>query len=104
MSHTIDFAGLDWSVAAPGARFKAFERDGSRVRLLEFTPEFVEADWCRNGHIGVVLEGSLEIDFSGYIERFEPGQALFIPPGEPGKHKAHALSKRVLLFVVETGH
>jgi quercetin dioxygenase-like cupin family protein len=48
-----------------------------------------------------VLEGRLEIDFSGRVERFEPGQALFIPSGEPSQHKAHALSERVLLFVVE---
>jgi quercetin dioxygenase-like cupin family protein len=103
MNHKIDFASMDWAVAAPGARFKAIDRDGSRVRLLEFTPQFVETDWCRKGHIGVVLEGVLEIDFSGLAERFEAGQALFIPPGEAGKHKAHALSERVLLFVVEPG-
>ena len=101
MNHRIDFAELDWVAAAPGARFKAFDRDGSRLRLLELTPRFIEADWCRKGHIGVVLEGRLEIDFSGRVERFEPGQALFIPSGEPSQHKAHALSERVLLFVVE---
>jgi quercetin dioxygenase-like cupin family protein len=101
MNHRIDFDGLDWITAAPGARFKTFEREGNRLRLLEFTPQFVEADWCRKGHVGVVLEGVLEIDFSGSVERFETGQALCIPPGEAGQHKAHALSERVLLFVVE---
>ena len=103
MNHKIDFAAMDWAVAAPGARFKAIDRDGSRLRLLEFTPQFVETDWCRKGHIGVVLEGVLEIEFSSLAERFEAGQALFIPPGEVGKHNAHALSERVLLFVVEPG-
>jgi ethanolamine utilization protein EutQ (cupin superfamily) len=101
VNHRIDFAELDWVTAGPGARSKAFDRDGSRLRLLELTPEFIEADWCRKGHIGVVLEGRLEIDFSGRVEQYEPGHALFIPPGEPGRHKAHALSERVLLFVVE---
>ena len=101
MNYKIDFAELHWVDAAPGARFKAIDRDGSRLRLLEFTEQFVETDWCRKGHIGVLLEGVLEIDFSGRTERFEAGQALFIPPGEAGKHKAHALSELVLLFVVE---
>ena len=101
MNRKVDFAELEWVSAAPGARFKAIDRDGSRMRLLEFTPEFVEHDWCRKGHVGIVLEGRLEIDFSGRVERFEPGHALFIPGGEAGQHKARALSERVLLFVVE---
>jgi quercetin dioxygenase-like cupin family protein len=101
MDPKIDFEEIEWSAAAPGARFKAAERDGVRVRLLEFTTQFVETDWCRKGHTGVVLEGTLEIDFSGRRSRFEAGQALHIPAGEPGKHKATAVSERVLLFVVE---
>jgi hypothetical protein len=101
MEPKIDFEQLEWSVAAPGARFKAAEGDGTRLRLLEFTDQFVETDWCRKGHSGLVLEGTLEIDFHDRRERFEPGHALHIPAGEAGKHKASALSPRVLLFVVE---
>ncbi len=101
MTNKIDFDAVEWANAARGSRFKAFDLEGSRLRLLEFTPEFVETDWCRKGHTGVVLEGTLEIDFDGRVERFEPGHALFIPPGDSGKHKVHALSERVLLFVVE---
>jgi quercetin dioxygenase-like cupin family protein len=101
MTHKIDFDAMEWANAAPGSRFKAFDLEGSRMRLLEFTPQFVETDWCRKGHTGVVLEGSLDIDFGDRVERFDTGHALFIPPGDPGKHKVHALSERVLLFVVE---
>jgi quercetin dioxygenase-like cupin family protein len=101
VSCKIDFAQMEWTDAAPGARFKSFEHERGRVRLLEFTPQFVESDWCRKGHTGVVLEGTLEVDFGGRLERFAPGQALLIPAGDPGKHKARALSERVLLFVVE---
>ena len=95
------FAALEWIQAAPGARFKAVERDGKRIRLVEFTREFVEADWCRKGHIGVLLSGELEIDFSGRVLRYEPGDGLYIPPREEGKHKARALSESAVLFLVE---
>jgi len=95
------FAALDWVSSAPGARFKAIERDDKRIRLLEFAREFVEADWCRKGHIGVLLSGELEIDFGGRAMRYEPGDGLYIPPGEDGKHKARALSDTALLFLVE---
>lgn len=35
-------------------RYKTFERDNRRVRLVEFTREFVEPDWCCKGHVGQV--------------------------------------------------
>jgi len=95
------FAALDWISAAPGARFKAVERNGTRIRLLEFDRTFVEADWCRKGHIGVLLSGELEIDFGDRVLRYQPGDGLYIPPGEEGKHKAHAVSDSALLFLVE---
>jgi len=97
----LSFAALNWISAAPGARFKAVERDDRRIRLLEFTREFVEADWCRKGHIGVLLSGELEIDFGGRVLRYAPGDGLYIPAGESGKHKARALSDNALLFLVE---
>ncbi|HEY3254998.1 MAG TPA: hypothetical protein VGJ91_13655 [Polyangiaceae bacterium] len=99
--HRLAFSGLEWTAIAPGARHKMFERDGKRARLLEFSREFVEVEWCRKGHVGVVLKGVLELEFDGRIERFEPGDGLFIAAGETGKHKARAISERVSLFLVE---
>ena len=92
----IDSAELDWLAAALQGIRPRWEQAADA-----HTSEFIEADCRRPGHIGVVLEGRLEIDFSGRVEQYEQGQGLFIPPGEPGQHKAHALSERVLLFVVE---
>jgi hypothetical protein len=60
----IDFGGMAWVEGAPGARFKVFKHEGKQIRLLEFRREFVEPDWCRKGHIGYILEGELEVEFS----------------------------------------
>jgi len=95
------FSAIEWTASAPGARQKVLERGGKRVRLLEFSREFVEAEWCRKSHIGVVLQGALELAFNDRIERFDAGDGLFISAGEMGKHKARALSERVTLFLVE---
>ena len=95
------FSGLEWTAIAPGARHKMFERDGKCVRLLEFSRAFVEVEWCRKGHVGVVLQGVLELDFEGRSQRFNPGDGLFIPAGETGKHKARSISERVTLFLVD---
>ena len=97
----LPFASLEWAAIAPGARHKVFERGGKRVRLLEFSREFVEVEWCRKGHVGVVLQGLLELDLDGRSERFNPGDGLFIPAGDGGRHKARSISERVTLFLVE---
>jgi hypothetical protein len=99
--HRLVFSGLEWDAIAPGARHKMFERDGKRVRLLEFSHDFVEVEWCRKGHVGVVLKGILELDFDDRSERFNPGDGLFISAGEAGKHKARSISERVTLFLVD---
>jgi len=61
--YKIDFKSMAWETPARGARFKAFEQGGRKLRLVEFSKEFVEPDWCTKGHIGYILEGQIEIDF-----------------------------------------
>jgi quercetin dioxygenase-like cupin family protein len=76
--------------------------DGLRqLRLVEFSREFVETEWCEKGHVGFVLSGELDIDFSGDIVRFPEGSALLIPPGAPHAHKARAVTPIVRIFLVE---
>jgi GNAT superfamily N-acetyltransferase len=95
------FDRVEWQSPQPGVRFKA-ARDGSRqVRFVEFTREFVEAEWCERGHAGFILSGELEIDFSGHVVRFPEGAALLIPAGKAHAHKARALTPSVRLFLVE---
>jgi quercetin dioxygenase-like cupin family protein len=71
------------------------------MRLVEFSKEFVEAQWCEQGHVGLVLSGDLEIDFSGHVVRFPEGSALFIPAGASHAHKARPVTPLVRLFLVE---
>ena len=78
----IDFDSIPWDTTTPGARAKVFARNGRRLRLVEFTTDFVEPGWCTSGHIGYVLEGELEITFADRTERFARGDGVFIPPGE----------------------
>lgn len=97
----IDFDLLEWQSPLPGARFKAYRDGGRQVRLLEFTDSFVEPTWCEKGHIGVVLEGELEIDFHGEAIRYRTGDAIFIRASAHAGHKARSLTPVVRLFVVE---
>ena len=99
--YRVAFGSMPWDQAAPGVRHKVYEQDGRRLRLAEFTEEFVEAEWCVNGHIGYVLEGRIEIDFNGNLVLLEAGDGLFIPAGEEHKHKARILTDRARVILVE---
>ncbi len=100
-NYRVLFDHIEWQSPQPGTRLK-MARDGEKqVRLVEFTREFVEPDWCHKGHVGFVLSGELEIDFSGEVVRFPEGSALMIPAGSAQAHKARAITPVVLLFLVE---
>jgi hypothetical protein len=101
-TYLIAFRDIEWESPAPGVRQKAYNRDNRIIRLVEFTEEFSEADWCCKGHIGYVLEGSISIDFSGTPIRFEAGDGLFIPEGEESKHKGKiATGEKALVILFE---
>ena len=99
--YKIDFESIPWESPAPGMRVRAYEQGGKRVRLVEFSREFVEPDWCPKAHTGCVLEGMLEINFAGRLVLFRPGDGLFVPGGEESKHKARALTEVTRLLLVE---
>lgn len=92
---------MQWESPAVGVRFKAYEQGSKKLRLVEFTKEFVEPDWCRKGHIGYILEGQLEIDFDGKAIPFGPGDGIFIPAGNKHKHKGRVLTDKVKAILVE---
>jgi len=99
--YKIDFGSMPWERAAVGAKFKAYERNGRKLRLAEFTREFVEPDWCIKGHIGYILEGQMEIDFDGKVVVFNSGDGLFIPAGDKHKHKGRVLTDVVKIILAE---
>jgi ethanolamine utilization protein EutQ (cupin superfamily) len=100
--YRVDFGSIPWDQPAAGVRSKAREQDGRRLRLAEFTRDFVEPDWCTKGHIGYVLEGEMEVDFHGTVVTLRAGDGLFIPPGAEHGHKARVLSDSVTIILVES--
>jgi hypothetical protein len=88
----VDFDSLSWQSSLPGARAKVY-RDGSKqLRLVEFTSDFVEPQWCEKGHVGLVVSGALEIDFRGRVISYPEGSGIF---------KARSLTQVTRLVLVE---
>jgi quercetin dioxygenase-like cupin family protein len=97
----VDFDSLQWQTSLQGARYKAFQHGARTLRLVEFTKDFVEPEWCRKGHIGYVLAGEMDISFGGTAVRFAAGDGLFIAAGEENRHKATVITDVVRLILVE---
>lgn len=97
----IDFNSLPWESPLAGIRFKAYREGGKQIRLAEFTPEFIESGWCEKGHIGLVLEGTLEVRFKGHVVVYPQGSGFFILGGATTAHKARCLTPLVRLVLVE---
>jgi quercetin dioxygenase-like cupin family protein len=99
--YKIDFESMSWAMPSAGVRFKAYQQSGRKLRLVEFTKEFIEPDWCTKGHIGYILAGQMEIDFDGRKIVFGPGEGIFIPAGEEHKHMGKVLTDVVRVILVE---
>ena len=83
----------------PGMRSQTFTQNGSRMRMLEIDESYVEPDWCRKAHFGIVLDGLLEIDFEGRVERYQSGEGFSI--GTDDGHKGRSLVPLTRLMLVE---
>ncbi len=95
----IDFNMIPWETPVTGLRMKYKIIDNRKIRLAEFSKDFVENDWCLKGHIGYVLEGSIEVNIDGKPQLFKTKEGIFIPKGL--RHKHIRTLETALLFLVE---
>lgn len=78
----LPFNTTDWATLPatehPGITGKAFWRTqqfGSiRVRMVEYTPDYLADHWCRKGHVLLCLKGELQTEL-------EDGRQFMLTPG-----------------------
>jgi len=78
----IAFATTDWSQVAPvehhGERGSAFWRTRQfgaiRVRMVEYTADYLADHWCTKGHVLLCLEGDLHTELAD-------GRSFLLGPG-----------------------
>ena len=97
----INFDQIEWDYKSAGMRVKRVVRDGKQLRLVEIGPDAGDANWCEEGHVGYVLEGELETNINGSVERLTAGDGLFIRGGKEHRHKSKAVGSFVRLFLFE---
>jgi hypothetical protein len=97
----VEFGSLPWVTIAPGAREKRAFRGCIVVRLLEFSPPFVEHEWCLKPHTGYVVDGGFSIQFRDHTVSLVAGDGVVLPGGDTNAHKA-IVDRTVLLFLIES--
>jgi len=98
--YVVDFARIEWNSRMPGVRDKSCEREGKRLRFVEYTQEMTP-HWCSKGHYGIILDGEFELEFRDAVRTFRPGDGVFIPEGEKHRHRGRVLSELVRAVFVE---
>lgn len=94
------FSGIDWQQVSDVAKQKLIDNGEKRVRLLDLSAGFQEQDWCKRGHTGYIIGGTLNIEYEdGRLETYAEGEPLLISTGE--LHKASVKSGRVRLFLMD---
>ncbi len=99
-AYRVDFSALDWTSPMPGVRHKMQRRGGRCLRLVEYRSEVVP-HWCVKGHVGMILEGRMEIEFEVGTWIFEAGDGVDIPGGDAHRHRARSLTDVVKAVFVE---
>ena len=99
--YKLDFESLPWETPVPGLRVKTINDGNKQIRLAEFSSVFEESKWCEKGHVGIVIQGELEIDFHGTLIQYSMGNAISIPRGVDHRHKARSITPTTTLFLVE---
>lgn len=105
----IPFGTTDWSAVErtehKGERGTAWWRTRQfgaiRVRMVEYSADYLADHWCEKGHILLVLDGELETELgNGSRVVLKPGQSYQVADGaEP--HRSRTGPKGAKLFIVD---
>jgi hypothetical protein len=104
----IPFGMTDWSKIAvtehAGKRGKAFWQtcmfNDIRVRLVEYTANYLADHWCKKGHILLVLEGELETELGdGRIFTLKAGMSYQVADNAEAHRSSTTTGAK--LFIVD---
>ena len=103
----IPFQTIDWSavekIEKPGitgtATWQTMQYPGLRVRIVEYSKDYIADHWCQKGHIVYCLEGEFESEM-------ENGEKFILTPGmsyivsdDVSSHRSNTVSGVKLLII-----
>ena len=106
---TSAFTVTDWShippTRHPGERgeatWRTLEQGGLRIRMVEYSPDYLADHWCGRGHVLLVLEGELETELrDGRRFTLTPGMSYRVSDHGDAAHRS-STETGARLFIVD---
>ena len=104
----IPFGTTDWSDVPKtnhtgetgSATWQTRNFGGIRVRIVEYTPDYLADHWCVKGHILLCLEGELRTELAdGRVFTLKPGMSYQVADDAEPHRSSTALGAK--LFIVD---
>lgn len=108
MNSTIPFQTTNWSSIpsvehkgdSGSAFWKTLQFEGLRIRMVEYSPNYIADHWCEKGHIIYCIEGEMDTELAdGSIHKLSAGMSYQVSDGL----SSHRTSSKngVKLFIVD---
>ncbi len=106
----LPFTVTDWStvpaIEHPGACGTSYWRTFSigtlRVRIVEYSPNYLADHWCERGHVLYVLEGELDTELrDGRTFKLKPGMSYTVSDHGDAAHRSSTTAAGAKLFIVD---
>ncbi|WP_165043557.1 DHCW motif cupin fold protein [Dysgonomonas sp. ZJ709] len=103
----VPFCTIDWSTVSPTthpgiqgeAYWRTFEMGNIRVRMVEYTPDYLADHWCSRGHVLFVLSGTLVTELSdGRKFTLNPGTSYQVAD-DVNPHRSYTKDGATLFIV-----
>ncbi|TRO16927.1 hypothetical protein EQ836_03265 [Ectopseudomonas mendocina] len=102
----IPFGVTDWSALPatehPGergvARWRTCQFGTLRVRMVEYSPDYLADHWCHKGHVLLCLEGELSTELEdGRVFVLKPGMSYQVADGAEAHRSSTSAGARLFL-------
>ena len=106
----LPFTVTDWAavpaVEHQGERgtshWRTFTIGTLRVRIVEYSPNYLADHWCERGHVLYVLEGELDTELrDGRTFKLQPGMSYTVSDDGDAAHRSSTTAKGAKLFIVD---
>jgi hypothetical protein len=96
----VDFAARPLEPETEGIASRALEVRDVRWALVEYEPETLRQDWCRQGHSGYVLSGDVTYEFDDGAPpiHISAGQGFRLPDDQGHRGRSGADGARLFLI------
>lgn len=86
----IPFQVTDWAAVAPTvhpgttgtAQWRTLQCGAIRVRMVDYSPDYLADHWCEKGHILLCLDGRMDTELAdGSVVTLTPGMSYQVADG-----------------------